>query len=111
MGLNVRFVAPPCAALLLALFAGAAVAESPERSSFDFDSLKQRFEREEAQRQADGIVLERLRDRQGVTRGRLSLGGDASHPDPYAGTAAAVNFRGRSDEELGGGIINFRLSF
>lgn len=84
-----------------------ASAETLDRSAFDFDSLKQRFERQDAERRADGLVLERLRDQQG----RLSLGGDVTHPDPYEGTAGAVNFRGRSDEELGGSIINLRVSF
>lgn len=100
----------PAAGIWLLLTAPAA-AESLERSTFDFQTLKQRFESQEAQRRADGLVLERLRNRKGEPHGRLSLGGDATHSDPYEGTAGAVNFRGRTDDELGGSIINLRLSF
>ena len=108
MGLNIRIL--PAAGIWL-LLAAPASAEGPEISTFDFESLKQRFERQEAQRRSDGLVLERLRNEEGVAQGRLSLGGDVTHRDPYEGTAGAVNFRGRTDEELRGSIINLRLSF
>ena len=101
----------PTATLGLMLIVTPASAETLDRSAFDFDSLKQRFERQDAERRADGLVLERLRDQQGDAQGRLSLGGDVTAVDPYEGTAGAVNFRGRSDEELGGSIINLRVSF
>ena len=99
------------AGLVLAALAAPAGAEGLDRSAFDFDTLKQRFERQDAQRRADGLVLERLRDERGEATGRLSLGGDATLHDPYEGTAGAVNFRGRNEEELGGSIINLRVSF
>jgi hypothetical protein len=108
MGFSIRIL--PAAGLWL-LLAAPASAESPERSAFDFESLKQRFEQQDAQRRADGLVLERLRNEKGEPRGRLSLGGDVTHRDPWEGTAGAVNFRGRTDEELGGSIINLRVSF
>lgn len=101
----------PTATLGLMFLMTPASAETLDRSAFDFDTLKQRFERQDAERRADGLVLERLRDQQGDAQGRLSLGGDVTHVDPYEGTAGAVNFRGRSDEELGGSIINLRVSF
>jgi hypothetical protein len=105
---NIRIL--PTAGIWL-LLAVPAAAESLERSAFDFQSLKQRFEAEDAQRRADGLVLERLRDEKGAPQGRLSLGGDVTHHDPWENTAGAVNFRGRSDEEIGGSIINLRVSF
>ena len=108
MALALRILPTAGIWLLLAAPAGA---ESLERSAFDFDSLKQRFESQDAQRRADGLVLERLRDEEGVAHGRLSFGGDVTHRDPYEGTAGAVNFRGRTEEELGGSIINLRVSF
>ena len=108
MVFNIRIL--PAAGIWL-LLAAPASAESPERSAFDFESLKQRFEAQDAQRRADGLVLERLRNQKGEPHGRLSLGGDVTHRDPYEGTAGAVNFRGRTEEELGGSIINLRLSF
>jgi hypothetical protein len=100
----------PATALWL-LLAAPASADSLDRSAFDFETLKQRFERQDAQRRADGLVLERMRDEQGASSGRLSLGGDVTHRDPYEGTAGAVNFRGRNEQELGGSIINLRVSF
>jgi hypothetical protein len=108
MGYNIRILS--AAGIWLVLSAPAA-AESLERSAYDFQSLKQRFEAEDAQRRADGLVLERLRTEEGVAQGRLSLGGDVTHRDPYENTAGAVNFRGRTDDEIGGSIINLRLSF
>ena len=108
MAPTLRFLAATSSWLLLAAPAGA---EGLDRSAYDFDTLKQRFERQDAQRRADGLVLERLRDERGEARGRLSLGGDATLHDPYEGTAGAVNFRGRSNEELGGSILNLRVSF
>jgi hypothetical protein len=107
MGLARRL---PATALWLLLVAPAS-ADSLDRSAFDFETLKQRFERQDAQRRADGLVLERMRDEQGASSGRLSLGGDVTHRDPYEGTAGAVNFRGRNEQELGGSIINLRVSF
>ena len=101
----------PAATLGLVLTAMPAWSETLDRSAFDFESLKQRFERQDAERRADGLVLERLRDEEGDPQGRLSLGGDVTAVDPYDGTAGAVNFRGRTDEELGGSIINLRVSF
>jgi len=108
MRMTMRFLPAATTLLLLAAPAGA---EGLDRSAFDFDTLKQRFERQDAQRRADGLVLERLRDERGEARGRLSLGGDATLHDPYEGTAGAVNFRGRTNDELGGSIINLRVSF
>ena len=108
MGFNIRIL--PAAGIWL-LLAAPAAADSLDRSAFDFQSLKQRFESQDAQRRADGLVLERLRNEEGVAHGRLSLGGDVTHRDPWEGTAGAVNFRGRTDEELGGSIINLRVSF
>jgi len=108
MGLNLRYLAAAGAWLLLAT---PALAEGLDRSAFDFESLKQRFERQDAEERADGLVLERLRNERGVSHGRLSLGGDVTHPDPYEGTAGAVNFRGRSEEELSRSIINLKVSF
>ena len=101
----------PTATLGLILIVTPAAAETLDRSAFDFESLKQHFERQDAQARADGLVLERLRDDDGDAQGRLSLGGDVTHVDPYEGTAGAVNFRGRSEEELGGSIINLKVSF
>jgi hypothetical protein len=109
MARRLRFLVAVAAGLVLA--ATPALAEGLDHSAFDFESLKQRFERQDAQARADGLVLERLRNEQGVNNGRLSLGGDVTHPDPYEGTAGAVNFRGRSDEELSGSIINLKVSF
>jgi len=111
MGLTMRWLTAACAGLVLAGLASPAAADGLDRSAFDFETLKQRFERRDAERRADGLVLERLRDQQGDAHGRLSLGGDVTHRDPYEGTAGAVNFRGRTDEELGGSIINLRVSF
>ena len=105
------FLPPARVGLILAALATTASAQGLDRSAFDFDTLKQRFERQDAERRADGLVLERLRNQQGNAHGRLSLGGDVTHSDPYEGTAGAVNFRGSTDEELGGSIINLRLSF
>lgn len=93
------------------MLAAPAAADSLDRSAFDFESLKQRFERQDAQRRADGLVLERLRNEDGAAHGRLSLGGDVTHHDPHEGTAGAVNFRGRTEKELGGSIINLKVSF
>ena len=101
----------PRAILGLMLIVTPASSETLDRSAFDFDSLKQRFERQEAEQRADGLVLEKLRDDEGEAQGRLSLGGDVTHVDPYEGTAGAVNFRGSNEEELGGSIINLRVSF
>jgi hypothetical protein len=109
MGFSIRIILP--AAGIWLLLAAPAAAESLERSAFDFQSLKQRFEHEDAQRRADGLVLERLRNQKGEPSGRLSLGGDVTHRDPYENTAGAVNFRGRTDEEIGGSFINLRVSF
>ena len=109
MGRTVRFLVAAGAGLVLG--AMPAAAEGLDRSAFDFESLKQRFERQDAQARADGLVLERLRNQAGASSGRLSLGGDVTHVDPYEGTAGAVNFRGRNDEELGGSIINLKVSF
>lgn len=111
MGLKLRYLPAASAGLVLAALAAPASAEGLDRSAFDFESLKQRFERQDAERRADGLVLERLRNPQGDAHGRLSLGGDVTHYDPYEGTAGAVNFRGRTDEELGGSIINLKVSF
>jgi hypothetical protein len=108
MGFNIRILSTVAVWLLLA---APAAAESLERSAFDFQSLKQRFEAEDAQRRADGLVLERLRNEKGEPSGRLSLGGDVTHRDPWENTAGAVNFRGRTDKEIGGSIINLRVSF
>jgi hypothetical protein len=108
MALTLRIL--PTAGIWL-LLAAPAAAESLERSAFDFESLKQRFESQDAQRRADGLVLERLRNQEGQAHGRLSLGGDVTHRDPYENTAGAVNFRGRSGEEISGSIINLRVSF
>jgi hypothetical protein len=108
MGFNIRILSTVGVWLLLA---APAAAESLERSAFDFQSLKQRFEAEDAQRRADGLVLERLRNEKGEPSGRLSLGGDVTHRDPWENTAGAVNFRGRTDKEIGGSIINLRVSF
>jgi hypothetical protein len=108
MGLKSRLL--PATAVWLIL-APPASADSLDRSAFDFESLKQHFERQDAERRADGLVLERLRNQQGQAHGRLSLGGDVTHRDPYEGTAGAVNFRGRTNEELGSSIINLRVSF
>ena len=109
MGLNLRLLVAAGAGLVLgAMPAGA---EGLDRSAFDFESLKQRFERQDAQARADGLVLERLRNEEGASHGRLSLGGDVTHADPYEGTAGAVNFRGRSHEELSGSIVNLKVSF
>ena len=101
----------PRAILGLMLIVTPTSSETLDRSAFDFDSLKQRFERQDAERRADGLVLERLRDDEGDAQGRLSLGGDVTAVDPYEGTAGAVNFRGSNEEELGGSIINLRVSF
>jgi hypothetical protein len=111
MGPNVRWLPAASIGLLLTALAAPAWAEGLERSFFDFETLKQRFERQDAERRADGLVLEKLRNRDGDARGRLSLGGDVTHRDPYEGTAAAVNFRGRTNDELSGSIINLRVSF
>ena len=111
MDLRSGFLSPIRVGLILAALATTAAAQGLDRSAFDFDTLKQRFERQDAEQRADGLVLERLRNQQGNAHGRLSLGGDVTHRDPYEGTAGAVNFRGSTDEELGGSIINLRLSF
>jgi hypothetical protein len=111
MGRKMGFRRVALAGLVLTAVAAPVRAEGLDRMSFDFETLKQRFERQDAERQADGLVLQRLRDPTGQAQGRLSLGGDVTHRDPYEGTAAAVNFRGRSDEELGGSILNLRVSF
>lgn len=112
MGVGLRFLGASLGLVLAAVAVPAAWADGLDRSSFDFETLKQRFERQDAQRRADGLVLERLRDPEGSSPGRLSLGGDVTHRDPFEGTAGAVNFRGRSDEELGGSsIINLKVSF
>lgn len=109
MARRVRFLVAAGAGLVLG--AMPAAAEGLDRSAFDFESLKQRFERQDAQARADGLVLERLRNEDGASSGRLSLGGDVTAVDPYEGTAGAVNFRGRSEEELGSSIINLKVSF
>jgi hypothetical protein len=65
MGFNIRIL--PAAGIWL-LLAAPAAAESLDRSAFDFQSLKQRFESEDAQRRADGLVLERLRNQKGESQ-------------------------------------------
>lgn len=98
-------------AALAALAAPEAAQADGLEPGFDFESLKLRFEREDAQRRADGMVLQQVRDPKGNVKGRLSFGGSGRAEDPYEGTAAAVNFRGRNEEELGSGLLNLRLSF
>lgn len=109
MWMKMRTLGAAAAGIVLAATPG--LAEGLDRSAYDFESLKQRFERQDAEHRAEGLVLERLRNEQGDSSGRLSLGGDVTIPDPYEGTAGAVNFRGRSDEELSGSIINLKVSF
>lgn len=96
----------PIVLALLTLMPSHASADGLERG-FDFDT----FQRQEQQRQADGYVLENVYDRRGKVAGKFSLGGKSGHDDPFYNFDSTGNYRGSRGDEVGQGIVNFRVSF
>jgi hypothetical protein len=96
-------------AFALAMPTVAAMAESIERG-FDMDAFT-RFEYQEKQRQDDGFVLEKVRDRRGNVAGKFSLGGNGREEDPFYNFGATQNIRAARESDMGAGIFNLRVSF
>lgn len=103
---KLKVVVAACA--LFAAVSGAR-AESIERS-FDFGSFSN-YEYKEKQRADDGLVLENIRDQRGKVAGKLSLGGKGREEDPFYNFGATQNIRAARENEMGGGILNLRVSF
>jgi hypothetical protein len=101
------------AALLVALMGmpAAVRAESIEKTFFEFDTLKHKFDQQEKKRIEEGYVLESLKDKSGKKSGTFSFGGANSVEDPYQQFGARTNFRGSTINEIDGPKLNLRLSF
>lgn len=98
-------------ALMLAALPEPVRADTAEPTFFDFNALKERYEREERQRQEDGFVLQELADKKGKKAGRLSFGSATEVEDPYQQFGARTNFRGRTSDEISPPGLNLKLSF
>ena len=101
------------ASLLAALMGGpsAVRADSIEKTLFEFDTLKQKFDQQEKKRIEDGYVLENLKDKSGKKSGTFSFGGVNAVEDPYQQFGARTNYRGSTTYEIDGPKLNLRLSF
>jgi len=96
-------------AAALASLAGAAQAESIERG-FDMDVFT-RYETQKKKSEEDGLVLEHIRDGRGNVAGKFTLGGNGREQDPFYDFGATQNIRAARENEMGGGILNLRVSF
>ena len=90
-------------------FPVAAQADSLQKA-FDFNALKQKYDRQQQQQLQQGYVLQDLKNVDG-TRSTLSLGGRVAVDDPYQQFGAQTNYRGRTVQEIDGPKVKFSISF
>ncbi len=98
-------------AALVAVIALPVAAEADGlQKSFDFNALKQKYDREKQQELQQGYVLENLKNADG-TQTTLSFGGRVAVDDPYQQFGAQTNFRGRTVQEIEGPKLKLSISF
>ncbi len=107
---HVRYRFAIAATAVIMAFPVATRADSLQRSFFDFDAAKLKYDQQQKQQLQQGYVLENLKGNDG-TRTTLSLGGRVAVDDPYQQFGAQTNFRGRTVQEIEGPKIKFSISF